>query len=30
MGDMSNFLRDIAPQLESMEPEDLILAGNLI
>ena len=27
MGDISNFLRDVAPQLESMEPEDVNLAG---
>ena len=29
MGDISNFLRDIAPQLESMEPQDAILAVKL-
>ena len=28
-GDIPNFLRDVAPQLESMEPEDVSLAENV-
>ena len=28
-GDMPSFLRDVAPQLESMEPQDAILAENV-